>query len=124
MLINKLNYLVFKDISITENGGLLKGYQLTYIPEKLKNVGHQCGCIFYVPAAYTSKIDPTTGFVNIFKFKDLTVDAKREFIKKFDSIRYDSEKNCFVLHLIIITLLRKILLCQSQAGVYIRTELG
>ena len=99
MLINKLNYLVFKDISITENGGLLKGYQLTYIPEKLKNVGHQCGCIFYVPAAYTSKIDPTTGFVNIFKFKDLTVDAKREFIKKFDSIRYDSEKNlfCFTL---------------------------
>ena len=95
MLINKLNYLVFKDISITENGGLLKGYQLTYIPEKLKNVGHQCGCIFYVPAAYTSKIDPTTGFVNIFKFKDLTVDAKREFIKKFDSIRYDSEKNLF-----------------------------
>ncbi len=55
MLINKLNYLVFKDISITENGGLLKGYQLTYIPDKLKNVGHQCGCIFYVPAAYTSK---------------------------------------------------------------------
>lgn len=95
MLINKLNYLVFKDISITENGGLLKGYQLTYIPEKLKNVGHQCGCIFYVPAAYTSKIDPTTGFANIFKFKDLTVDAKREFIKKFDSIRYDSEKNLF-----------------------------
>ena len=95
MLINKLNYLVFKDISITENGGLLKGYQLTYIPEKLKNVGHQCGCIFYVPAAYTSKIDPTTGFVNIFKFKDLTVDAKREFIKKFDSIRYDSEKKLF-----------------------------
>ena len=76
MLINKLNYLVFKDISITENGGLLKGYQLTYIPDKLKNVGHQCGCIFYVPAAYTSKIDPTTGFVNIFKFKDLTVDRK------------------------------------------------
>ena len=95
MLINKLNYLVFKDISITENGGLLKGYQLTYIPEKLKNVGHQCGCIFYVPAAYTSKIDPTTGFVNIFKFKELTVDAKREFIKKFDSIRYDSDKNLF-----------------------------
>ena len=95
MLINKLNYLVFKDISITENGGLLKGYQLTYIPEKLKNVGHQCGCIFYVPATYTSKIDPTTGFVNIFKFKDLTVDAKREFIKKFDSIRYDSDKNLF-----------------------------
>ena len=54
-----------------------------------------CGCIFYVPAAYTSKIDPTTGFVNIFKFKDLTVDAKREFIKKFDSIRYDSDKNLF-----------------------------
>ena len=104
MLINKLNYLVFKDISITENGGLLKGCQLTYIPDKLKNVGHQCDySVFYVPAAYTSKIDPITGFVNIFT-KDLTVDAKREFIKKFDSIRYDSGKICFLLHLIIITI--------------------
>lgn len=46
-------------------------------------------CCLYI------KIDPTTGFVNIFKFKDLTVDAKREFIKKFDSIRYDSEKKLF-----------------------------
>ena len=36
MLINKLNYLVFKDISITENGGLLKGYQLTYIPSSIQ----------------------------------------------------------------------------------------
>lgn len=96
MLINKLNYLVFKDKEINEDGGLLRGYQLTYIPKSLKNIGRQCGCIFYVPAAYTSKIDPTTGFADIFKFKNLTVEGKCEFIKKFKYIKYDAEKEMFV----------------------------
>ena len=96
MLINKLNYLVFKDRKINENGGLLRGYQLTYIPQSLKNVGRQCGCIFYVPAAYTSKIDPTTGFADIFKFKNLTAEGKCEFIRSFEYIKYDSEREMFV----------------------------
>ena len=96
MLINKLNYLVFKDRKINENGGLLRGYQLTYIPQSLKNVGRQCGCIFYVPAAYTSKIDPTTGFADIFKFKNLTTEGKCEFIRSFEYIKYDSEREMFV----------------------------
>ncbi len=96
MLINKLNYLVFKNREVTEDGGLLRGYQLTYIPESLKNVGRQCGCIFYVPAAYTSKIDPTTGFADIFRFKNLTAEGKRDFIRKFDCIKYDTEKEMFV----------------------------
>ncbi len=96
MLINKLNYLVFKDRKINENGGLLRGYQLTYIPQSLKNVGRQCGCIFYVPAAYTSKIDPTTGFADIFKFKNLTSEGKCEFIRSFEYIKYDSEREMFV----------------------------
>lgn len=93
MLISKLNYLVSKDLPVDENGGLLRGYQLTYIPESLKDVGRQCGFIFYVPAAYTSKIDPETGFINAFNFNNIT--NKKEFLMKFDEIKYDDERQMF-----------------------------
>ena len=93
MLISKLNYLVSKDFPVDENGGLLRGYQLTYIPESLKDVGRQCGFIFYVPAAYTSKIDPETGFINAFNFNSIT--NKKEFLMKFDDIKYDDERQMF-----------------------------
>lgn len=75
---------------------MLRGYQLTYIPESLKKVGKQCGFIFYVPAGYTSKIDPTTGFVNLFSFKNLTNrESRQDFVGEFDEIRYDRDKNMF-----------------------------
>ena len=97
MLIKKLNYLVFKNKGVEENGGLLRGYQLTYVPQRLKDVGKQCGFIFYVPAGYTSKIDPTTGFVNVFNFKQLsTRENRKAFINKFDAIKYDNDKKMFV----------------------------
>lgn len=95
-LIKTLNYLTFKDRKPLEAGGIANGYQLTYIPESLKNVGSQCGCILYVPAAYTSRIDPTTGFVTLFKFKDISSEkTKTDFIGRFDCIRYDAEKDLF-----------------------------
>mgnify|MGYP004539292871 CR=1 FL=1 len=96
MLIQKLNYLVFKERPADEDGGILRGYQLAYIPDSVKKMGRQCGMIFYVPAAFTSKIDPTTGFVDIFNHKAYTTDqAKREFILSFDEICYDVEKKIF-----------------------------
>lgn len=96
MLIQKLNYLVFKDRPADEDGGVLRGYQLAYIPDSVKKMGRQCGMIFYVPAAFTSKIDPTTGFVDIFNHKAYPTDqAKREFILSFDEICYDVEKQLF-----------------------------
>ena len=96
MLIHKLNYLVFKERQADEDGGVLCGYQLAYIPDSVKKLGRQCGMIFYVPAAFTSKIDPTTGFVDIFNHKAYTTDqAKREFILSFDEICYDVEKQLF-----------------------------
>ena len=52
MLISKLNYLVDKNKAVNEEGGVLKGYQMTYIPKSLKELGRQCGYIFYVPAEY------------------------------------------------------------------------
>ena len=98
MLISKLNYLVFKEKKADENGGILKGYQLTYLPKSALQIGKQCGCIFYAPAAYTSKIDPATGFINIFDFKKYSGSAinakvkdKKEFLMSMNSIRYVNE---------------------------------
>lgn len=96
MLIEKLNYLVFKNKSPKEPGGVLNAYQLTDKAKNVSDVYRQCGWIFYIPAAYTSKIDPKTGFVNMFDLKGITnVSKKREFFSKFDDIHFDAEKNAF-----------------------------
>ncbi|MCQ2584096.1 MAG: type V CRISPR-associated protein Cas12a/Cpf1 [Treponema sp.] len=97
MLIEKLNYLVFKDKAVTEPGGVLNAYQLTDKATTVSDVYKQCGWLFYIPAAYTSKIDPKTGFANLFNTAGLTnVEKKKEFFDKFDGIRYDSKEDCFV----------------------------
>jgi CRISPR-associated protein Cpf1 len=97
MLIDKLNYLVFKERVSTEKGGVLNAYQLTDKVNTLSDVGKQCGWLFYIPAAYTSKIDPKTGFANLFMLKNLTnVEKKRNFFSKFESIRYDKKTDSFV----------------------------
>lgn len=97
MLIEKLNYLVFKDKAAAEPGGVLNAYQLTDKFANVSDVGKQCGWIFYVPAAYTSKIDPKTGFANLFITKGLTnVEKKKAFFERFDEIRYDKKEDCFI----------------------------
>ena len=96
MLIDKLNYLMFKGSNPNEPGGVLKSYQLTAPFESFTKLGKQTGVLFYVPAAYTSKIDPVTGFVNIFNTSDIsTQESRREFIKKFESVVYDAGANSF-----------------------------
>lgn len=60
-------------------GGLLNAYQLTNEATKVRN-GRQDGIIFYIPAWLTSKIDPTTGFVNLLKPKYNSVSASKEFL--------------------------------------------
>uniref|UniRef100_UPI0035F21D55 ReChb n=1 Tax=synthetic construct TaxID=32630 RepID=UPI0035F21D55 len=95
MLIDKLNYLVDKDKEPNEPGGLLNAYQLTNKFESFQKMGKQSGFLFYVPAWNTSKIDPTTGFVNLFHPRYENVEKAKEFFNKFDSIRYNSEKDYF-----------------------------
>ena len=96
-LIEKLNYLVFKDKDdYSSDGRVLRGYQLTAPLDDVKNVGKQTGVLFYVPASYTSKIDPTTGFANLFNLSAVTtVGAKKEFLSKMDSINYDAKQDMF-----------------------------
>ena len=87
MLIDKLNYLSFKDCKADEEGGILRGYQLAQQFTSFQRLGKQSGFLFYIPAAYTSKIDPVTGFVNHFNFNDITnAEKRKEFFMKMESI--------------------------------------
>lgn len=96
-LIDKLNYLVFKDSKWTDKGGVLNGYQLTDQIKSFSKIGNQTGFIFYVPAAYTSKIDPTTGFANVFNFHGIeSKESIHDFFSKFSEIRYLKEDDLFV----------------------------
>jgi len=95
MLIEKLNYLAFKDKAANETGGLYKALQLTSKFNSFKDLGKQSGFLFYVPAWNTSKIDPTTGFVNLFNTKYENIEKARKFFDSFKSIRFNTEKNYF-----------------------------
>lgn len=95
MLIDKLNYLVFKDKDPSEVGGLYHALQLTNKFESFSKIGKQSGFLFYVPAWNTSKIDPTTGFVNLFNTKYESAPKAQEFFKKFKSIKFNSAENYF-----------------------------
>ena len=87
MLIDKLNYLSFKDIEVDEEGGILRGYQLAQQFTSFQRLGKQSGFLFYIPAAYTSKIDPVTGFVNHFNFNDLTnAKSRKDFFMRMERI--------------------------------------
>lgn len=95
MLIDKLNYLVDKKKPVAETGGLLRAYQLTGELESFKTLGKQSGILFYVPAWNTSKIDPVTGFVNLFDTHYENIEKAKGFFDKFKSIRYNSNKDWF-----------------------------
>lgn len=95
MLIDKLNYFVDKQKKATDNGGLLHALQLANKFESFKKLGKQSGCLFYIPAWNTSKIDPVTGFVNLFEIHYESVDKARLFFSKFDSIRYNEKRDWF-----------------------------
>ena len=95
MLIDKLNYLVFKDRKARQPGGALCGYQLSAPFESFKAMGKQTGFIYYVPAHYTSKVCPATGFVNRLYPKYQNVEQAVKFFSTFDAIRYNSQEDYF-----------------------------
>lgn len=95
MLIDKLNYLVDKKRDAGESGGVLKAYQLTNKFESFQKLGKQSGCLFYIPAWNTSKMDPTTGFVNLFDTRYENMAKAKIFFEKFKNIRYNETKDWF-----------------------------
>ena len=94
MLIEKLNCYIDKQADATEVTGLLHPLQLTCEAKKWKR-SHQCGCIFYIPAWNTSKIDPVTGFVNLLDTRYDTREKARLFFSKFQRISFNTEKGWF-----------------------------
>ncbi|MEG2063446.1 MAG: type V CRISPR-associated protein Cas12a/Cpf1, partial [Kiritimatiellia bacterium] len=96
-LIDKLNYLVFKKTNdMNAAGGVLKGYQLTDKFVSFEQLRKQTGFLFYIPAAYTSIIDPTTAFSNLFNIGKYT-NAKncKTFFETFKSICYEKKRDAF-----------------------------
>ena len=88
MLIQKLNYLAFKkEIPSQEFGNIRFGLQLTAPFTSFKELGKQSGWLFYVPAGYTSKIDPVTGFANLFNMNK-PAETLQQFFGAFDDISY------------------------------------
>jgi CRISPR-associated protein Cpf1 len=94
-LIEKLNFLSFKDRQPNGVGGLRHAYQLTDKFESFQKIGLQNGIIFYIPAWNTSKIDPSTGFVDLLNIKYSSIEATGNFFKKFDNIYYDNQRDKF-----------------------------
>ena len=95
MLIDKLNCYVDKQKDADDMGGVLHPLQLTSKFESFRKLGKQSGWLFYIPAWNTSKIDPVTGFVNMLDTRYENTDKARCFFSKFDTIRYNTEKDWF-----------------------------
>lgn len=95
MLIEKLNYLVFKKRNAEEAGGLRNALQLTSKFKSFDKLGNQSGFLFYIPAAMTSKIDPITGFANELNPKYESINKSKEFFSKFKRISYNNTKGWF-----------------------------
>lgn len=96
-LIDKLNYLVFKDAKSGNAGHYLKAYQLTEPFKSFEKLGKQSGILFYVQAAYTSKIDPATGFIDFLKPRYESLAKSKTFFETIDGFHYRSDKNYFEL---------------------------
>lgn len=99
MLIDKLNYLVFKNKDVNDDGGLFNAYQLTNTFESFNKLGKQTGVLFYIPAWCTSKIDPTTGFVNLINFKYESIDKSKSLIEKYTDIKYNDKEKYFEFYM-------------------------
>ena len=96
MLIDKLNLYINKQYEANQIGGLLNGFQLTRPYQGDKKMVFQNGFIYYIGPWNTSKIDPTTGFVNLFRLANYqSMKARKTFISKFDSIMYNQEEDVF-----------------------------
>jgi len=88
-LIEKLNFLVNKGEKDPEQAGhLLKAYQLTAPFETFQKMGKQTGIIFYTQAAYTSKIDPVTGWRPNLYLKYSSAEKAKQDITNFTKIEY------------------------------------
>lgn len=95
MLIDKLNCYIDKQADPLSIGGMLHPIQLASKFESFRKLGKQSGCLFYIPAWNTSKIDPVTGFVNLFDTRYETREKARLFFSKFQRVCFNADKDWF-----------------------------
>ena len=74
----------------------MRPWQLTRRIATLKDAGRQNGIVFYVPASYTSVVDPVTGFANLFFLNRVKKDNYIDFYKRFSEISYDPQASHFI----------------------------
>jgi len=92
-LIDKLSFLVNKgEVDPQKAGHLLKAYQLTAPIDAFKDMGKQTGIMFYTQAAYTSKIDPVTGWRPHLYLKYSSVEKAKDDISRFTKIAYKNDR--------------------------------
>ena len=90
-LIEKLNFLVNKGETDPKKAGhLLRAYQLTAPFETFKDMGKQTGIIFYTQAAYTSRIDPITGWRPHLYLKYSSAEKAKTDLFKFTKIEFQN----------------------------------
>lgn len=95
-LIKKLNYCFDKHKEYSENGGILKGYQLTNKFESLTKLGYQTGFLFNISSWRSSSTDPTTGFISMRYTPYENRESSRKYIDMFENIRFNGEYFEFV----------------------------
>ena len=95
MLIEKLNCYIDKQKDPEIDGGLLHALQMTNDLKSFSQKGKQNGCLFYIPAWNTSKIDPVTGFVNLLDTRYESMKTSKLFFSHFERIVYNAQKDWF-----------------------------
>lgn len=82
------------DLSIGEN----KYVQLAKIPKAGEITSSlQNGILFFISVVNIKKMDPTTGFVNLFNTNNISrLSEKTDFLSKFDSIKYEKKYGGYV----------------------------
>ena len=82
-LLNKLNFLVTdKNIENDDMGSVLKAYQLCMRVSKKEDMKYQNGFVFFLSPAYTSNLDPSTGFVNMLDTRYKGKENAKVFLNK------------------------------------------
>ena len=95
-LTKKLSFCYLKGYN-TESNGSRDAYQLSCPKDKIDN-NSQNGIIFYVNPSYTSKIDPVSGFINVFNTRYENVKKTISFFEAFDDITYDENNENFIFN--------------------------
>lgn len=96
-LLDKLNFLVDKKVAAGTSCHVFKALQLADKFESFAKLSNQTGVLFYTQAWNTSKIDPTTGFVNLLGRETCykNMETSKEFFKKFDAIKFNKSEDYF-----------------------------